>query len=249
MKRNFLISLIIINSVVTVSAQQWNGTSPIFTTSNVGIGTTLPESQLHVVGDNLSLTISRKTYVSNNSEVGIDFKQLTDNGFYRTGGAIKSISNNSYLGGQGNTYSSQLAFYSVGGGNLIEGLRIDDKGNIGMGIISPAYKLDVCGTIRAKEIKVDLLAGCDFVFEKDYKLMSLNELDKFVKTEKHLPEIQSEKEMIEDGLNLKMFQMKLLQKIEELTLYVIEQNKKNEQQEQELKRLKAKIKKIESRKN
>lgn len=113
--------------------------------------------------------------------------------------------------------------------------------NIGIGTNSPAYKLDVCGTIRAKEIKVDLLGGCDFVFEKDYKLLSLSELETFVNKNKHLPEIASEKEMIENGLNMKDFQLKLLQKIEELTLYTIEQNK-------EIKNLKKKVQKLESKK-
>lgn len=129
-------------------------------------------------------------------------------------------------------------------------LAINTDGNIGIGTIAPSYKLDVCGTIRAREVKVDLQGTCvpDFVFKKDYKLMGLNELEKFVTTKQHLPEIASEKEMIEDGLNMKEFQMKLLQKMEEMTLYIIEQNKKNEKQEQELKILNAKIKKLESTK-
>jgi hypothetical protein len=123
-------------------------------------------------------------------------------------------------------------------------------GSVGIGTTNPdsRFKLDVEGSIRATEVRVCLQGGCDFVFEKDYKLMNLNELEKFVTTKQHLPEIASEKEMIENGLNMKEFQMKLLQKVEELTLYVIEQNTKSEKQEQELKKLKAKIKKIESTK-
>jgi hypothetical protein len=139
---------------------------------------------------------------------------------------------------------------------LQERLRISSSGFIGIGTTIPQYKLDVCGTIRAKEVKVDLLGTCvpDFVFKKDYKLMSLNELEKFVITQQHLPEIASEKEMNEDGLNMKEFQLKLLQKIEELTLYTIEQNKqlklqsdKIDKQSQEFKILKTKIKKLESK--
>ncbi|OXB18820.1 hypothetical protein [Flavobacterium reichenbachii] len=122
--------------------------------------------------------------------------------------------------------------------------------NMGIGTNTPSYKLDVCGTIRAQEVKVDLQGTCvpDFVFKNDYKLMDLNTLEKFVKTNQHLPEISPENEMIENGLNIKEFQMKLLQKMEEMTLYVIEQNKKNEKQEQKIKILEAEIKKIKSTK-
>jgi hypothetical protein len=120
------------------------------------------------------------------------------------------------------------------------------QSGVGIGTTCPQAALDVAGTIRAKEVKVELFTGCDFVFKKDYKLMDLNELEKFVTTKQHLPEIAPEKEMIENGLNMKEFQMKLLQKMEEMTLYIIEQNRKNEKQDQELKMLKAKIKKMNS---
>jgi hypothetical protein len=111
---------------------------------------------------------------------------------------------------------------------------------------------NVCGSLRANEVKVDL-TGCDFVFEKDYELMPLNELEKFVKEQKHLPEIAPAKEMEKNGTDLGNLNSKLLQKIEELTLYTIEQNKKLElqntkieEQSQELKALKEKIAKIET---
>jgi hypothetical protein len=118
------------------------------------------------------------------------------------------------------------------------------NGMVGILTSCPKYTLDVAGTIHAKEVKVELFSGCDFVFKKDYKLMNLNELEKFVTTKQHLPEIASEKEMIENGLNMKEFQMKLLQKVEELTLYVIEQNKQIKKQNIEIKKQNIEIRKL-----
>lgn len=88
--------------------------------------------------------------------------------------------------------------------------------------------LDVAGTIKAREIKVEIDAGADHVFNEDYKLKPLSEIEAFVKGNKHLPDIPSEKQMQTEGLNVNEFQIKLLQKIEELTLYMIQQEKKIE---------------------
>jgi hypothetical protein len=115
-----------------------------------------------------------------------------------------------------------LNFYNKG-----ERLTILSNGNVGIGITSPDYKLDVKGTIRTQELKVDM-EGADFVFENNYQLRSLEEVETFIKDNKHLPEIAPAKEMQENGVNQSEMNQKLLQKIEELTLYVIEQNKKTE---------------------
>lgn len=85
--------------------------------------------------------------------------------------------------------------------------------------------LNLGGTLSAREVKIEITAGADHVFNNDYELKPLSEVEAFVKKNKHLPEIQSEKQMQDDGLNINEFQIKLLQKIEELTLYVIEQDK------------------------
>lgn len=110
-------------------------------------------------------------------------------------------------------------------------MLIDLNGNVGIGTVNPNYKLDVLGTIRSREVKVDM-NGADFVFEQDYKLMPLNELEKYLQKEKHLPEIATAKEMETNGTDLGALNSKLLQKVEELTLYVIQLNK-------EIKELKA----------
>jgi len=86
-------------------------------------------------------------------------------------------------------------------------------------------KLVVGGTVYAREVKVEVNAGADHVFKPSYNLKSLAEVETFIRENNHLPEIPSEKQMQKDGLNVNEFQIKLLQKIEELTLYVIEQKK------------------------
>ncbi len=87
--------------------------------------------------------------------------------------------------------------------------------------------LDVNGKIRTNEVVVNT-DGADFVFESDYKLRSLNEVESFIKKNKHLPEISPAKEMQANGVSVGELNTQLLQKVEELTLYMIEQNKKTE---------------------
>ena len=140
--------------------------------------------------------------------------------------------------------------FSTNGASLA--IKAIQNGNVGIGTSNPTSKLTVAGNINSREVKVSVDAGADFVFDKDYTLPSLQEVEKFVTKNKHLPEIASAKEMQKEGINLSEMNIKLLQKIEELTLYVIEQNKqfellsdKIEKQNQEFKILKTKIKKLE----
>lgn len=99
------------------------------------------------------------------------------------------------------------------------------SGNLGIGTSSPEYKLDIVGTARAHEIIVNTQKTADFVFAPDYKNPSLEQIDAFINANKHLPGIQSAVQMEKEGLNVGQFQIDLLQKIEELTLHLIEKNK------------------------
>jgi len=102
-----------------------------------------------------------------------------------------------------------------------------ENGNVGIGIINPINKLDVNGTIHSKEVKVDMTGWSDFVFKKEYNLPTLEEVEKHIVEKGHLENIPSEKEVLKDGIDLGEMNAKLLQKIEELTLYMIEMKKEN----------------------
>ena len=98
--------------------------------------------------------------------------------------------------------------------------------------------MDIKGVLRAAEIKVESIDKfADFVFEKDYQLPSLKETYEFIKANGHLPGIPSAIEVKENGMNLVEMQVKLLQKIEELTLHVIELQNVVEQQNTKIQQL------------
>ena len=90
---------------------------------------------------------------------------------------------------------------------------------------NPSNKLDVKGTIHSQEVKVDMTGWSDFVFKKQYNLPTLEEVEKYINEKGHLENIPSEKEVLKNGINLGEMNAKLLQKIEEMTLYMIEMKK------------------------
>jgi hypothetical protein len=104
---------------------------------------------------------------------------------------------------------------------------IKGTGNVGIGTANPNQKLTVKGMIYSEEVKVDLnVPGPDYVFEKNYQLPNLGEIQNYINTNRHLPGVPSAKNMEEDGLNLGDMNMILLKKVEEITLYLIQQNSK-----------------------
>ncbi|MBQ4804543.1 hypothetical protein J8L88_16905 [Aquimarina sp. MMG015] len=114
-------------------------------------------------------------------------------------------------------------------------------------LFKPNGNVAIFGKLESKEIKVTLTPTADFVFDNNYNLPTLEFIENHIKEKKHLPEIASAKEMKKNGVNVGVFQIQLLQKIEELTLYTIQQEKKIkllEKQTKEIKELKSLVKQL-----
>ncbi len=122
-----------------------------------------------------------------------------------------------------------------------ERMRISSLGNVLIGRttqINTSFKLDVNGPVHATKVVVNS-DGADFVFDSSYKLMPLNEVADFISSHRHLPEITPASDMQTNGIDLGDNQTKLLQKIEEVTLYLIEQNKQLITQNKKIQQLTA----------
>ena len=110
----------------------------------------------------------------------------------------------------------------------VELVTIAQDGNTGIGTTNPdTFKLKVSGTIKAKEVVVELTGWPDYVFEEGYALTPLSEVQQSIQREKHLPGIPSSKEISTEGIHVGQMQAKLLRKIEELTLYVLDLQRQN----------------------
>ncbi|WP_421876477.1 hypothetical protein [Marinoscillum sp.] len=125
-------------------------------------------------------------------------------------------------------------FFHIYRNGVGELFRISSSGNVGIGTQNPSYRLEVAGTVRANTFSAVAPPWSDFVFEPEYKLLTLEEVEQHIQEKGHLPEIPSEAEVTENGINLGEMNAKLLQKVEELTLYLIEQNKQIQAQQKQL---------------
>jgi len=114
------------------------------------------------------------------------------------------------------------------------------NGKLGVGTSNPTSRLSVKGDIKAQEVKVEVTGWADFVLDPMYNLRSLSEVELYILENKHLPDIPSESEVLENGIELGAMDAKLLQKIEELTLYMIAMEKKLKEQDIMIKALMTK---------
>jgi hypothetical protein len=182
---------------------------------NVGIGVSNPLAKLSVDG-----------YVK---VEGTDGRLMLQN---------PSATGSIYLRNGGSTNARKFEIMYAGTTKFL----MDNNGNVGIGTTNPGnFKLAVEGTIGAREVKVTLDSWSDFVFDGNYKLRELEEVESFIHDNNRLPDIPSETEVIENGINLGEMDAKLLQKIEELTLYMIEMNKRMNSLESENSALKEEL--------
>ncbi|MBL7927829.1 MAG: hypothetical protein JNK61_13075, partial [Bacteroidia bacterium] len=203
----------------------------------VGIGTNNPDVLFHIMGNKLLNPSQQpvalmKIESESPNTCGLVFENIPAMGsakqgakFQLTGDGVFSIWNTSSTG-------------SLGGGKpciaIKDGTTVAGKvfiGGLPSEILNPQtgsinYRLYVMGGIAAREVKVTVNAFPDYVFESDYKVMPLTKLDKYIKQYKHLPDVPSAKEVDDNnGIEVGKMQTLLLKKVEELTLYIIAQQK------------------------
>jgi len=125
--------------------------------------------------------------------------------------------------------------------NDVQRMVINNAGNVGIGTISPDQALTVNGTIHSKSVVVDANIFPDYVFKPTYHLTSLTDVKTYIDQNQHLPNVPSAAEVEKNGLNLGEMNKVLVQKVEELTLYLIDQNRQLADQQRVNKSLQKQI--------
>ncbi|MBQ3544580.1 MAG: hypothetical protein IJA34_06300, partial [Lachnospiraceae bacterium] len=205
----------------------------------VGIGTSSPTEKLEVSGNAKATNITATSSVQSSTLTvtgnvvfsalsGSSSKVLT----IGSNGTLSSADMSEMNDGMGDHIATMNLNLNgkkiVGATNGTNGIFVAQNGNvrIGAGTASPTKTLEVNGTIRSKEVLVEVANWSDFVFDKDYDLRTLKEVESYIKENGHLPDVPSAEEVKTNGVEVGEMNAILLQKIEELTLYIIELEKK-----------------------
>ena len=236
----------------------------ILPNGNVGIGTINPAYKLDVqngsvnIGTGANIFYRAGSYLSIGNMSNTNTPYIAFNAFlttsdiatgknlvtpnYNSGGAliIRGEAGNSGLHFYQKNYANGTPPYDIN--TFTEVLTLTSAGNVGIGTTTTGdYKLAVNGAIGARRVKVTQAGWADFVFDPAYNLSPLSEIENYVKANRHLPDVPAAAEVEKDGLDLGEMDKKLLQKIEELTLYLIEEHKRNDAQLEMIKALKAEV--------
>ena len=180
-----------------------------------------PNARLHVNGTTIiegQTTInSHATLNTTNPTIQLQNAGV-DKGFFQLAGDNVRIGTNS---------SNDLGMFVIRT-NGADQVFVDANGRMGIGNLPTSpHRLAVRGSIICEELKVELVADWpDYVFAKDYDLMPLQELKSFIDTHHHLPNIPKASDIQKDGFEVGEMNRKLLEKVEELTLYIIQQNER-----------------------
>lgn len=200
-----------------------------FLEGNVGVGLNAPTRLLHLRVSNSSTTTGQ-LYIQQNytGDAWMNFGIGTTGRHYAMG-----IDN-----AQGDDLFKIATATSATGLTTGTLLSITPGGNVSIGTDNTTYKLNVNGTIRATEIRVET-GWADYVFGDGYRLRPLSEVEQYIREHRRLPGVTSAAEIQEDGLQVAKQMTEMMEKVEELTLYIIELNKRLEQLEQENAALKS----------
>lgn len=182
--------------------------APSYFMGNVGIGTTTPSERLQVSGRVLANYLASKGNIGIGSDV--DARIYMQNTTPQTGKNWNLISETDG--------SFQLGIYGI---NPFQ--TIASNGNVGIGTTTPDAKLAVKGTIHTQEVKVDMNGWADYVFNPTYKMLPLDQVKAYISSNHHLPEMPSETEVKLKGVNIGEMLKLQTKKIEELTLYLLQQ--------------------------
>lgn len=178
-----------------------------------------------IFGDNANATYSKIVMRGPNNPVGPDSKRDLSFEFVSAGKAYVRA----YRGVSWDTYLQFMTSVSTNtGGEPSVRMHIAGNGNIGIGTTNPQALLAVNGDIFAKKVKVTQTGWPDYVFSKTFPLPSLDEVNAYIKAEQHLPGVPSAEEIDKNGIDVGEMQKIQMQKIEELTLYMIQLKEENE---------------------